>query len=183
MIETLALAQKYAQALYSVAKDKGNQDQVLGELRVLSEAVQKAPDVGVFLASPINSAEEKSKVVRAGVENRGMSETTMSFVQVLGQKNRLSLLSEIAQAFEAVSDEANGIVRGLVRSASALGPEARKALEEKISRATKKKVLLDYKEDPALIGGLVAQVGSYSFDDTLETQLSLMKEDLKRRSH
>jgi uncharacterized protein YbcI len=58
-----------------------------------------------------------------------------------------------------------------------------KVIKEKLEKLTGKKVVLEYHEDKSLIGGLVAQVGSFSFDDSLETQLRLMREDLKRKAN
>jgi F-type H+-transporting ATPase subunit delta len=64
-----------------------------------------------------------------------------------------------------------------------LGPEQRQLLETRISKVTGKKVILEYKTDESLLGGLVAEVGSLTFDDSLDTQLKLLNEELKRRAH
>jgi F-type H+-transporting ATPase subunit delta len=52
-----------------------------------------------------------------------------------------------------------------------------------VAQVTGKKVILEYKEDASLLGGLIAEVGSLTFDDSLETQLRTMNEELKRRAH
>jgi F-type H+-transporting ATPase subunit delta len=41
---------------------------------------------------------------------------------------------------------------------------------------TKKKVRVDFEEDPDLIGGLVTRIGSTVYDGSVRTQLQLFKE-------
>src|SRR4029077_20300117 len=95
-------------------------------------------------------------------------------------KNRLGIFSEIVTAFEHITDEAHGVTRGTVRSATVLAPEERKRIETLVGRATKKQVILTYKEDPSLLGGLVAEVGSFTFDDSLHAHLKRINEQLNR---
>ena len=59
----------------------------------------------------------------------------------------------------------------------------RKRIEETVSAVTKKKVILNFTVDPKLLGGMTAQVGGWTFDDSLETHLTRLSEDLNRRSH
>ena len=70
-----------------------------------------------------------------------------------------------------------------MRSATVLAPEERKQIETLVSRATKKQVILSYKEDPSLVGGLVAEVGSFTFDDSLISHLKRINEQLTRSVH
>jgi F-type H+-transporting ATPase subunit delta len=92
----------------------------------------------------------------------------------------LGLFHDIVTSYEVIADEAHGVTRGTVRSATVLGPEDRKRIEELVSKATKKQVILTYKEDPALVGGLVAEVGSFTFDDSITSHLKRINEQLTR---
>jgi F-type H+-transporting ATPase subunit delta len=44
-----------------------------------------------------------------------------------------------------------------------------------------KKIVLTYTEDPGLLGGMVAQVGGWNFDETIEKHLKRMSDELNRR--
>ena len=50
-----------------------------------------------------------------------------------------------------------------------------------LAEATNKKVILDTREDPALLGGVVAQVGNVVYDGSLRTQLESLRRDLSGR--
>ena len=52
------------------------------------------------------------------------------------------------------------------------------ALAKALSSALDKEVHLDARQDPALLGGVVAQVGNLVFDGSLRTQLQRMKDNL-----
>jgi len=75
------------------------------------------------------------------------------------------------------------VTRGTVKSASVLPPESRSRIEKRVSEVTGKKVILTYTQDATVIGGLIAEVGGYLFDDTLKSHLQRIKDDLNRRDH
>lgn len=105
-----------------------------------------------------------------------------NFVFLLARKQRLGIFNDVVTAYQALADEKHGVVRGTVRSTTVLAPDERKRIEQTVNRVTKKNSILTYKEDPLLLGGLVAEVGSYTFDDSLASHLRRMNEQLTRRT-
>ena len=173
---------RYAKALYSLAKEQNLQQQVFDEIRLLSDVLGKQGEVKDFIEDPRIPPTNKKAALKASLEKFKLSEATKFFVFLLADNNRLMFFSEIVEAYQEQIDADHGVTRGLVKSASTLSPDARKELEDIVTKVTKKKVILNYKEDPSLIGGLVAQVGGWTFDDSLQAHLRRMKEDLKRRA-
>ena len=177
------LALRYASALYSISKEKGSQDATFAELKALNELIQKNKDIKLFLESPLYKAADKEKSLSASLENQKISDDVKNFVLVLARKNRLSIFSEVLSAFEAQRDREHGVTRGSVESTGVLSAEERKEVDKFVSEATNKKVILSYSENPDLIGGLVARVGSYTFDDSLSSHLNRLKDQLNRSVH
>jgi F-type H+-transporting ATPase subunit delta len=175
------LASRYAKAFFEFASQTGKQDLVLEELRALLVIFEMDETIRGFVRSPILTAEEKESSLAAALKNSGVSPETASFVCLLARKNRLSLFEEIVAAVKTQSDLAHGVTRGTVRSAAVLSPDERKRIEEIVSRYTQKQVILTYKEDPSVIGGLIAEAGSYTFDDTLTSHLRRLKDETTRR--
>jgi F-type H+-transporting ATPase subunit delta len=176
-------ASRYAKALHQVSSEKDSVPKVLDALRALDKAVLALGDEFLEAASPVVSDADKQKIFVDGLKNQNLPEEVLSLLGLLVEKKRLALLPEIALAFQDYSDQLNGVARGTVESTTNLGPEERSRIEELISKVTKKKAILEYKTSPGLIGGLIARVGGYTFDDSLDTQLTLLSEYLKRRSH
>lgn len=182
-MRNLQLASRYARALYNLAKEKNEQDVVFEQMRVLEQAFDSDPVIMEFIASPLIRPTDKVKAFEALNAKVALSEALQNFLLLLTKKNRLSVFKDILSAYQMIADEAHGVTRGVVRSATVLGPDERKRISELVSRATKKQVILTYKEDPALLGGLVAEVGSYTFDDSLISHLTRMNEQLTRANH
>ncbi len=175
------VANRYAVALFDIASENGTADICLNELQALESAVQKDANLGQFISSPLVPASEKEKVINKTLVDKNAPEELSSFVALLAKKGRLGLIGEVVQAFQACDDQQKKITRGVVKSASALNEKQKNEITQTISGITKKQVILDFEEDKSLIGGLVAQVGSLTFDDTLASHLRRMKEDLNRR--
>ena len=179
-MRNLVLASRYARALYNLAQEKNEQDVVFAQMRVINEAFSGDKDIAQFLFSPVVRPAEKVQALEKLTDALPLSEAMKNFVLLLGKKNRLGIFKEIMTAFEFINDEAHGVTRGTVRSATVLAPEERKRIETLVGRATKKQVILTYKEDPSLLGGLVAEVGSFTFDDSLTSHLKRINEQLTR---
>lgn len=176
----MILATRYARALYNLAKDKNEQDTVFAQMRVINEAFSNDKEIAQFLFSPVIRPAEKVAVLEKMVSALPLNEAMKNFVLLLSKKDRLGIFKEILTAYEFINDEAHGVTRGVVRSATVLAPEERKRIETLVGRATKKQVILTYKEDPSLLGGLVAEVGSFTFDDSLTSHLKRINEQLTR---
>ena len=177
------VSKRYAKALFEACESAVTREKVQAQLRGLVEGLDAAPEAQEFLLRSSVPSSEKVKVIQAALNSQIAEPVLSSFLGVLGQRGRLEILSEVLSAFIQLNDSANGVVRGLVRSAEELGPEDRRNLEEKVSRATGKKVILDYRVDRALIGGLTAQVGAMTFSDSIDMHLGKLGEELKKRGH
>lgn len=177
------VASRYAKALYGYARERGEQDAVFSQMRVLSESFGGDAEIKAYFHSPLIRPTDKMKVIEKLVTAVPMAETLKNFLLLLSRKNRLPLFAEVVTAYQDIADEAHGVVRGAVRSATVLGPDDRKRVAELVSKATHKQVILVYKEDPSLLGGMVAEVGSYTFDDSLASHLRRINEQLTRSAH
>ena len=176
------LAQRYAKATFELAVDSRNQEKVILDLRALEQIFTKDPEVSIFLTNPTIKPTQRVEVLEKALQNKGLSKEALDLSMLLARKDRFGLFGEIVLAFEAQADAANNVCRGTVRSATALGPEDRQRIESTVEKVIKKKVIMTYKVDPNVIGGLVAQVGSYTFDDSISSHLRRMNEELKRRT-
>lgn len=174
------VSKRYARALYELSRDNKTNERVLGELRTLKGLFETELAIRDFFFSPVISPEQKMAAVKNTFSGRASAEVTNTLL-LMAEKNRLGVFSDLVLAFEEISDADHGVTRGTVRSAAALSPESRRQIEETVTKVTGKKVILNFTEDEKLLGGMVAQVGGWTFDDSLESHLTRMSEDLNRR--
>jgi F-type H+-transporting ATPase subunit delta len=177
-MKSLQLGGRYAKALYQLASEQNQQDQVFTQIRTIAEAIHSDPAIIEFLSSPMIRPTEKEKAFEGAFKSVTVSDLVKNFVFLLARKQRLDVFDDIVTVYQTLSDQKHGMVRGTVRSTTVLTPEERKRIEETVNRVTKKQSLLTYKEDPHLLGGMVAEVGSYTFDDSLASHLRRMNEQL-----
>ena len=172
------LAKRYARAAYDFAAETKSEGQTIADLRALAESFAKDTAIEAFFASPVIKPEAKEAAIKAALSTSKTSEAGAQLLLTLAKKKRLPLFSQVVQAFENRIDDVNGVCRGLVRSATVLAPKERSELEAIIEKVLNKKVILTYTTDPSVIGGLVAQVGSFTFDDSIESHLKRMTHEL-----
>jgi F-type H+-transporting ATPase subunit delta len=179
---TSEIAKRYAAALYDAAADSNGTEKVFQEIRALQGVFSKEPGIREFIHSPSITGAVREKVFSQALNELPLSAETKGFINLLAKKNRLRFFGEIVQEYEFLADQRHGVTRGTVRSATILGPDERVQLESKISDFIKKQVIFTYREDADLIGGLIAEVGSFSFDDTLKSHIQRLRQDLTRRT-
>lgn len=176
------VSRRYATALYEIAVQKNSQVQFLDQLREIRKAIESDKDLKLFIGSPVVLPEQKKAVFTAALKGKA-SEDILSLIGLLADKNRLGVFDTVVEAYQEAIDDAHGVTRGEVKSASPLTAETQKKIEDIIGKVTNKKVILTFKLDPSLIGGVLAQVGGWTFDDTLNSHLKRLGEDLNRRAN
>jgi F-type H+-transporting ATPase subunit delta len=177
------VSKRYAKALLAVTKQKGVHAKALAELKVVAQALTGDATIKAYFANPTISAEKKAEALKAAFANKGVSEEVVNTLILLAEKNRSEIFEQVVQAYQDLLDVEDGVTRGVVRSAQPLSADAQKALETKINGVLKKKIVLTFEQDPKLLGGVVANVGGWTFDDSIDTHLKKLNEDLNRRAN
>jgi F-type H+-transporting ATPase subunit delta len=175
-----SIARRYAKALFSLAVDTGRVEAWASSLLSLKVAVEGSPDLRDVLSNPMYSKEQRRAIVEKLAAGLSLDAEPRGLLLLLGDRNRLSYLSAVVDTFRDYADQHLGRVRAKVTSAVKLEDAAAQAMAEKMSQATKAKVLLDRVVDPAILGGVIAQVGSLVYDGSVRTQLEDLRKQLKR---
>jgi F-type H+-transporting ATPase subunit delta len=175
-----SVARRYAKALFSLAVETGRVEPWSESLQSLKDAVEGSPDLRDVLSNPVYSREQRRAIVEQLAGALRLESEPASLLFLLGDRNRLPYLGAIVDTFRALADEHLGRVRAKVTSAIPLDASAAQAIADRLSQATKATVLLDREVDPALLGGVVAQVGSLVYDGSVRTQLEDLRRQLKQ---
>ena len=172
------VAARYARALADVvtgAASRTDPAQALAQLRTIEQQIAGSVVLRNALASPAVAPSRKRAVMRRLMEPMNVSEKVRNFVYVVIDHRRSGDFSSIVDAFEALLDERLGYVAAEIRSARELTPPQRQALEAQVSRLSGKKAKLKFSTDPALIGGVVARIGSTVYDGSVRGQLQRLR--------
>lgn len=171
------ISRKYAKALFAIAKEKQNLDIVLGDLMNINKVFDEK-EIKNFFLSPIIPLEQKIKLIKNSFNTKAFTEEVINLTILLTENSRLNVLNNLVDAFQGLIDLDSQITRGTVRAARPLAVDIQNSLEQKITQTLKKKIVLTFKEDPKTLGGVVAEVGGWTFDDSIETHLHRLNEEL-----
>lgn len=171
-------ARPYARALMDVAGTPQAANAVRGEMLGFEAALRTSEELRALYANPGVSADEKLNVTRALAKKLKVSDLAMRFLEVLVRSHRINDLGPILQAVHAYVNAEMGVAVAQVRSARNLSPDEMQQLARVLSEKTGKKVELDVRTDPALLGGFVAQIGSEIYDASVVGKIHKFKESL-----
>lgn len=174
------VARRYANALADVVTKNGETEIVKNELSQFQQIMTESPQLGEVFRNPAVPADQKSRVLETLIGRTKPAKTTANFLRVLLRNARLGDLSAVNERFAAVLEERGGMVTAEVMTAQALSAEQQAALQTKLQGVTGKKVNLNFKINPDIIGGVVTRIGSTVYDGSVKNQLEQLREQMIR---
>lgn len=177
-MSTSSVSRRYARALLSVGEADGRWDAYANELEKVAKAYAESAELqGVWL-DPAKGRETRLKVVDGLAKAWGLSVPVANLLRLVVERARTAELDLIARAYRDLADEKAGRARAVVTSAVPLAPDQTEQVGAALAALTGRRVVLETKVDPTLLGGLTTQVGSTLFDGSLRTQLERLREKL-----
>ena len=175
-----AAAGRYARALFDVVqKEGGNLEQAHADLQQFANLFAQHPTLQSTLGNPAIPASKKQAVAKALIERvGGISPIVAKLIVLLADRDRLMLLPEIARIYGDRLMDHLKVIRGEVTTAVEISPDKLRAMEQSLTQATGRKVILESKVDPSIIGGVVTRLGSTVYDGSVTTQLQKLKQSL-----
>ncbi len=171
------VARRYAQALMMTTDSTAAIDAIAADLELIRKTLEASRELRRLVASPIVSVERKQRVFRELFGAR-VNSITLSFLELLTEKQREKILPEVIEQYLALRDERYGIVNVDVAAAIEVTPQQERRLAEQLERYTKKKVRLRFTIDKAILGGLRVKIGDTVLDASVKHQLALLRERL-----
>jgi F-type H+-transporting ATPase subunit delta len=170
------VAARYAKSLLELAIERGNLEQVAGDMKYLYETQAKNAELVSLFNSPIIDTAKKIEVMKAVF---GQFETiTMDFVVMIAEKKRENFLPEIAASFNAQLKEYKGIHMVELVSAIALDESTKKTILAKVEASVNGTLEVTEKIDPSLIGGFIVNIGDRRIDASVASQFNKLKQSL-----
>jgi F-type H+-transporting ATPase subunit delta len=173
------VAPRYARAFAEVVEADGlDAGAAQQQMRDFAETLAGSGELREFLMNPSLETSQKLKVLDAIAGRIGMFPKARNFLAVILEHQRLGDLDEILAEYGELADEHAGATEAVVTSARGLNADDRAELEGQISKLAGAQVRASYAEDPALLGGVVVQIGSTIYDGSVRAQLQQLKQRL-----
>lgn len=174
------VAKRYAHALMELGSERDNAEALREQLDALADLFDESKVFRTSMLNPSVQLEERRGTIRAIAEELDLDEIVKNFCLLLLDNDRFRVLPHIAETFGRLVDDRSGNVRATVTSASELDEDQVNRIKKALSDVTGKNVIVERKVDEALLGGVVARVGSRVYDGSVRTQIESLRESILR---
>jgi F-type H+-transporting ATPase subunit delta len=165
------VAEPYAEALLDLAISNDALKETTNDINIVSQFLANSNDLKKFLGNPLITRTAKKTVVK-DILGEQIGGSTLKFLLLLVDRNRIQVLESIAQKFLELSYKQESIEIAKITSSIQLSAEQQKEIAEKLKVITgAKQIKLALKVDPQLIGGFTIEIGSKMIDTSIRGQL------------
>jgi len=178
-IQSGRLPGRYATALYELADEQRNLDEVVEQATALRRLIDESQPLRALLSDPTLDVAQSRDAMLAVLDSQGFGATIRHFVGVIANNRRLSGLHSILLAFAALVATRRGITIAEVASAHKLTNLQRTQLRARLTEAGFGRVDIHERVDAALLGGLVVRVGARLYDSSLKSRLARLHHAMK----
>ena len=177
MAETRTIARPYAEAVFKLAKAKG-------DLPAWSDMLQFAATIAVderiraLVGNPKISSRRLGEMF-LGICSEKLNEEGRNFVLLLAENRRLQILPEISELFEQLRAQHEGVLDAKIISAFEMSDVQLRELVADLEGKFKRKIEAKVSVDPELIGGVKVEIGDEVLDASVRGKLEAMAVALK----
>ena len=175
---TGSLARRYARAVIELGTAHDNLDLLGNELRALAGAMKQSPELMSSLTNPAIRRADRRRVIDALLQRALASLHTRNLIYILLDGERLASLPSISREVDAMIEARSGKISAEVTSARPLDAAELKQITAALAQLSGKQVTVTRREDPSLLGGVVAKLGDTVYDGSLRTQLRNLRDEL-----
>jgi len=181
-MSNVAVGERYAQAFFDVVGKTSESESFSQLLEKAAAAYQMSSELRSVLSNPVLPIERREALLSSIISALGGSDLSRRSLLVMLRRGRISALSEAAHALRALVDTASGVIRGEVVTAVPMPDAFYVGLEQSLATSAAggagKRVVLERKLDPSLVGGAIARVDGRTIDQSVRGQLERIEREL-----
>ncbi len=169
------IASSYADSISDLAFEQKLEDKVFNDFKILQKEVAINNDIVKYLTNPFCAIDDKKTFIENVANKFGFCSITQNALEVIVNHNRASCLKEILYDFEKKYYHHKNVVVVDVSSVMDLTIEQNDRLIKNLQKLTKKEVVINYKINPDILGGLLIELNSKLIDDSIKGKLDYIE--------
>lgn len=174
-----AIGAVYAQALVNEAQKQNVLPEIGEDVTGIGELLRTNREFLAFTQALTIGEEERLASLEKIFGGR-VHPLMLNVLKSMARRDRLMFLRGFVEAFDDIIKKMSGHVEAELTSATELKPEVIGRVSEAVGRSLGKKVDVQVKVNPKLIGGVMLRIGDTLMDSSVATQLNKLEEQLKR---
>lgn len=169
------IERRYAKALYDVLASSGKFEKLFDQLERIKELFESEEKIYDFLESPLNDFEAKESILESISDNLELDNRVINIIKLLIKNYRLKYYSGILDLVKEIYYREKNISIAEVITAIPLNGDIKQGLKEVLEEITKKQLIIKYKIEPEILGGVIVKIGNTIYDGSIKKQLDLLK--------
>lgn len=171
------VSKEYGEALFELARDENLDFEILGQIRVIRDILEKNPDYLRLLCAPNVSKEERVQAVEAAFGGR-VHKYVCSFLKLVTERGHAKEIPACIAEYESCYYEYKGLILAEVKSAVELSDRQKNAILAKLEKSTGSDIELKCTVDPGLIGGMRILVNGALYEGSVKAKLDGLRSTL-----
>lgn len=170
MAELQTLARPYAEATYSLAREKGTVADWAEQLSALV-AITTESQVAELINNPSTPTSVVVDVITT-IGANALNDDAKRLVATMAENHRLATLSDVQAQFSELHAADEGRIQASVTSATELTATQQTAIKQALDAKWSADVEVTYAVDASLVGGAVIKAQDWVIDGSIATQLN-----------
>jgi F-type H+-transporting ATPase subunit delta len=171
-----AIARRYAGAIFDIGLKQHTLDQTLNDVEEIAKlfSIRK---LAYLLREPNIPAERKEAAIRVGLASKVLP-TSLNLALLVVQRGLVDLMPNIARELKQLILDYKNEAKAEVTTATQMDESQRSQVQHALERMTGKKIQLETRVQPNILGGVVARVGDQVIDGSVERRLKVLQQQL-----
>ncbi len=171
-----AIARRYAGAIFDIGLKQNTLDRTLEDVQEIAKlfSIRK---LAFLLNEPNIPAERKEAAIRKGLESKVLP-TSLNLALLTVQRGLVDIMPNIARELNQLVLDYKNEATAEVTTATRLDEATKRKVQRALERMTGKKIMLETRVQPEILGGVVARVGDQVIDGSVERRLKLLQQQL-----
>src|SRR6266496_726188 len=171
-----AIARRYAGAIFEIARKEKTLDRTLEDVKEITRlfAIRK---LAYLLREPKIPAQRKETAMRQTLASKVLP-TSLNLALLVVQRELVDLMPNIARELNQLVLDHKNEAKAEVTTATQLDETTQSQVQRALERMTGKKIMLETRVQPNILGGVVARVGDQVIDGSVERRLKLLQQQL-----
>jgi F-type H+-transporting ATPase subunit delta len=171
------IARNYAEALFQSGERSGETERYADLLEAIAGAISADDRIRVVLDSPRVTKDRKHQLLADALQGRA-PEPLVRFLSAVIKRGRQGLIPDIAREYLALLDISQNRVHAGVVVAREPDKKTQQEIARRLSEVFGKTVVPHFREEPAILGGLIVRVGDTVMDGSLRRKLLALRRQM-----
>ncbi|HLZ58442.1 MAG TPA: ATP synthase F1 subunit delta [Ktedonosporobacter sp.] len=171
-----AIARRYAGAVFDLARKQNTLERTLEDVQEIAKLFAHRK-LSYLLREPKIPAQRKETVLRQALTPKVLP-TSLNLALLIVQRELVEVMPNLARELEQLVLDYKNEAVAIVTTAAEMDQAQASLVKQALERKTGKKIIMQTRIDPSILGGVVARVGDQVIDGSVRSRLATLQQQL-----